>query len=86
MAWSYKIEEINKPRLTEIRVQFTLKDNGSDYVTENITLSPQELSGKTNAEKLSYIKDKISGECQTYIFTHNMADGLQAYVGSEINL
>jgi hypothetical protein len=86
MAWSYTVKEINKPSLTEIRVSFVLKLDGNDYCPDEIRMAWAELDGKTNAEKLTYIKEKIRSKIDIYLKVYAVADGLQQYVGATVTV
>lgn len=86
MAWSYEVKDINKPSLVQIRVQFTLKNDGADYVTDEVTIGASELEGMTNAQKLTLIKARVADKVAPYILTYKVADGLQQYVGATVNI
>jgi len=85
MAWSYKIEEIISPSLTQVRINFMVKNNGVSYTRDGVTISPSTLIG-TNAEKLAIIKSAIEAVVAQYSSTYNAYNGLQQYVGTEVIL
>jgi hypothetical protein len=84
--WSYIIKEISEPSLTVIRIRFNLLKDDVNHVTDQIEVSPTELEGKTNQEKLVYIKTKIEDRCADYIITDNVFSGLKVYEGTVVNL
>ena len=84
-VWKYKVVEVNKPSLTEIRISFALTLNGSDYAYDEIRVSPSELDGMTLNQKKAYLNNKVKVECTPYIKTYNVANGLEVLVGQEFN-
>lgn len=79
--WHFRVREIGTPSLVQIRVAFQIVKDGADFAPDEIILSPTELDGKNNADKLAYIAQKIKNRIAPYITTDMIAQGLQSYVG-----
>lgn len=86
MAWSYQIKEVSTPSLLQIRIQFGLLNDGAPYVPDEVFISPQDLEGLTNAQKLALIRSKIEAKCNDYIKVYNVSNGLKTYEGQTINI
>jgi hypothetical protein len=83
-VWKYKIKEITTPSLTAIMIRFQVYINDTDYVGDEVVVTPDELLGKTGAEKLAFIKSKIESKILPYKVTYNVSQGLKAYEGQEV--
>ena len=82
-VWSLKILEVRTPGLNQITIGFTLKLNDADYVGDEITIIPDELSNMTLDQKKTYIQTKIKEKCQEYIKVYDAVQGLKVMEGQE---
>jgi len=83
MAWTYRIDEIQKPGLNVIRLKTTLKKDGNSYVSIAAEAAPEELQGLTNNQKLTLFEQRIKEQASRYILTDNVVSGMESLLGTE---
>lgn len=81
MVYSIRIDEVRKPDLNRIAVRFTLLEDGIEYNSWEISVTSEELAGKTANEKRRYIRQKIIDFITPYIHSDIHRDDLIPAVG-----
>jgi len=67
MAWSVMVNEVSRPGLDTVRVQFTLQKDGLDFVSDELTFTEDQFEKLTASGKLDLVRTAIKQRCQSYI-------------------
>lgn len=87
VTWTYRINEIRDPGLSDVSINVTLLASGSDYVTIDVNIDAGTLATfTTNTQRLTYIRSVVEEKLQRYITIYNTISKIKQYEGQEIAL
>jgi hypothetical protein len=78
--WTYVINDVKKPSLNRVCVNYTLFKDDERYITTEIYISVKELASLDNKAKEALIKERIEADNVVYVQTDEVTAALQTLV------